>query len=474
MTFLLFAAYLVATVAIGLWAARRSRGTQEDYFLGGRDVSAFAMALSAVSSGRSAWLVVGASGAAWSAGLSAIWLFPGYVAAEALMFLTLGPRLRRRSEDVGAITLPEVLERLALGPDGKPGSSRLPVRSVAAVLIVLFLTTYVGAQLLGGGKTLGATFELEGRLPGLLITAVIVLVYTLLGGYRAVVVTDVIQALLMLVGIVLLPVLAIASVGGLGALMSSLESIDPALVRWTSGWAAVVGGLAIGLGSLGNPHILVRHMSLRDPSEARSAALTGTLWNIVMAGGAFAMGLVGRALYPTLESFAQPDAEYLYATLGADISVQYLFAGFAGFLLAALFAAVMSTCDSQLLVVASSLVRDFRKRDKGEGGLGGSRVAVLATLAVAVVVTELAGDNQFVHGLVLLSWGALGAAFGPPLLMVLYDRRTTAAGVLGGILTGAVVTAVWSQVPALDSAMYELVPGFAASLLVVFALRRRG
>ena len=146
-----FGLYLIATVAVGLWASSRSRGDEEDYFLAGRSLSPVSMALSAVSSGRSAWLVVGASAAAWSLGVSAAWLFPGYIAAEAWMFTSLGPRLRRRSVATGAITVPEVLARAG-------GTRRLPVQQVAGAILCVFLVTYVSAQLGAGAKTLGGVF----------------------------------------------------------------------------------------------------------------------------------------------------------------------------------------------------------------------------------------------------------------------------------------------------------------------------
>lgn len=468
-----FGAYLLATVAIGLWASTRGKGTEEDYFLAGRGLSALAMALSAVSSGRSAWLVVGASGLAWQAGLSALWVFPGYIAAEALMFVTLGPRLRKRTAEVGAITIPEALEGLALGPDGRTGSSGLPIRQVGAVVICAFLLTYVSAQLGAGATTLGAIFAIDGATGGLLITAGIVLVYTLLGGYRAVVVTDVVQALFMLFGMVVLPLLAVASLGGFGALADALRAIDPELLAWQHGALGLLGGLAIGLGSFGNPHILVRHMSLRDPGEARRAMVFGTTWNVVMAAGALVMGLAGRALYPSTEAMLGEGREYLYATLAQDMSSRYLFAGFVGILLATLFAAIMSTCDSQLLVIASSFVRDFKKRGAARKGIVASRVAVLVTLLAAVSLNY--GDISLVNDLVLLSWGALGAALGPAVLALVYDARTSDRGVLAGVLVGAgTVTAahfLWAQ-PRGKHIDYELIVAFALSYATIRALRR--
>ena len=477
-TLLLFSAYLVATVGIGIWASRRNRATQEDYFLAGRDISPFAMALSAVSSGRSAWLVLGASGTAWAVGLSALWLFPGYILAEALMFVSVGPRLRQRSIETGALTIPEVLERAALGPVG-PGTSRLPLRPLAGLVVVVFLLTYVSAQLVAGGKTLGTLFpEVDGRTLGLLLTAGIVLLYTWLGGYRAVVVTDVVQACLMLVGIVLLPLLGLAHVGGFGALGDSLRSIDPELLALSSGGLAIFGGFCIGLGSLGNPHILVRHMSLRDPRSARAALFYGTFWNVVMAAGALLLGLVGRAIYPELAALGEGGREVLFPTLARDMSSEFLFAGFVGVLLATLFAAIMSTCDSQLLVIASSFLRDLRpgaRRAQGSsgGGLLASRLAVLGTLVVAVWLTF--GESPLVHNLVLLSWFALGIGLGPALLLLVYDRRTTARGVLAGMLSGVlgIVGVWWFLLRAKDGHVsWEAGPVFLFALIVTFALRQ--
>jgi SSS family solute:Na+ symporter len=466
-TLAIFAGYLAVTVGIGIWSARRGSDDQEDYFLAGRSVPAFAMALSAVSSGRSAWLVLGAGGLAWRDGLSALWVFPGYVLVEALMFVTLGPRLRARSIEVGALTLPEVFARLPRGPRG-PGTSRLPLRQLTGAVIVIFLLTYVSAQLVAGGKTLGAIFEgIDGPTTGLVITAGIVLLYTWLGGYRAVVLTDVVQACLMLGGIVLLPLLGLHAVGGPAALPDALRDIDPALLDPVASPAALLGGLAIGLGSVGNPHILVRHMSLRDPREARTALVHGTLWNALMAGGALLLGLVGRALYPTLADLGEGGREVLYPVLAGELSARYLFPGFVGFLLATLFAAIMSTCDSQLLVIASSLLRDLGPT-RGAGAAGGrlaGRIAVLVTLTLAVLLTF--GESPLVNDLVLLSWFALGCGLGPPLIALLHDPRTGAAGTLAGVLVGVLGVAAVEVLVLRESGghvSWHAIPVFLASL----------
>ncbi len=462
-TLIAFAAYLAVVIAVGLWASRRGSDSDEDFFLGGRRLGPFAVALSAVSSGRSAWLVIGASAIAWQQGLPALWLFPGYIAIEALVFVTLGPRLRRRSEELGAITIPEVLEKLSTGG----ARSAIPIRMVAGAICVLFLVTYLSAQLVAGGKTLEAVFEVSGDTWGLCITAGIVLVYTMLGGYRAVVITDVIQALLMLLGLLVLPLLAVHSIGGFDTLLDTLRVQDPGHLEWTSGMVALFGALAIGLGSLGNPHILVRHMSLKDPTAARTAMLWGTIWNIAMAGGALLLGLAGRVLYPTLESFASGGREELYPRIALDMSTGYALPGFLGVLLASLFAAIMSTCDSQLLVIASSLIRDFRDDSNPESeSTWKSRVVVVVALVIAVALSF--GESIFVGRFVLFSWAALGAAFGPPLTLLLYGLRIPPLAVVLAMIAGASTVVIWGWIEALDALIYELVPGFVVSSLIAW------
>lgn len=474
-TLVSFCVYLLATVAIGLWAARRGKDDEEDYFLGGRSLSALSMALSAVSSGRSAWLVMGASAAAWAQGLSAMWMFPGYILAEAWMFRGLGPRLRERSIEVDAITIPEVLARAPLGKNFVRGHSSLPVQRVAGIIVVLFLTTYVSSQLTAGAKALDYTLDIEGETTGLAISASIVLAYTLLGGYRAVVVTDVVQAVLMLLGLVVLPLSATMQLGGFGELGDRLRAIDPTLLHPFGGAAAFLGGLALGFGSPGQPHILVRHMSLRDPSEARQAMVAGTLWNTLMAAGALLMGLVGRTLYPALENLAGKDDEGLFITLAADFSSQFLFQGALGILIAALFAAVMSTCDSQLLVVASSALRDVlgRKAKPETTRRWRGRIAVALTLCAAVLLHV--GDLPQVHVFVLLSWSALGASFGPALILALYDPRMTSRGVFAAMLVGVLgilATHFW-WVEAGEHISWHLGVVFLAALAVGWSLRER-
>jgi sodium/proline symporter len=456
-----FAVYLLIVVGIAFHAARNWTGTIDQFYLGGRKMRDFVVALSAVTSGRSAWLVLGVTGMAFVMGPSAVWAVVGYIVMEVFLFLFAAPRLRRFTGRMRDITLPDYFTSRFAAGNG--------LRALTVAVIVVFMIAYVSAQFAGGGKAFASTFGMEENA-GIWLTALIVLLYTILGGYVAVTFNDVVQAFFMLFGLVVLPIVAIANVGW-EPMLGMLQALDPELVDpYALGLGGLIGFLGIGLGSPGNPHILVRYMSIDDARQLRVSALWGTVWNVLMAWGAVFIGLVGRALYETEEALPGADTEQLFPFL-AD---EFLPAIVVGFLVAAVFAAIMSTAGSQLLVGASGIVRDIydRMMRKGEALserhlVRLSRMVVLVMVLVATGLLYLPGAEDLVFWLVLFAWAGLGASFGPALLLSLFWRRTTAAGVVAGIITGAVVTLVWYYTPGLTDLMYELVPAFIASALAV-------
>ncbi len=304
------------------------------------------------------------------------------------------------------------------------------------------------------------------------VTAAIVLVYTLLGGFLAVSLTDTLQALFMILALVVVPIVAVAEQGGLGAVLDQLHAVDSGLIDPLALSAgAFLGFVGIGLGSPGNPHILARYISIDDAEQLRWAAVVGTIWNVLMAWGALFIGLAGRMFHPEVGQLPGADPENLYPLLAEQLLHPVLF----GVVVASIFAAIMSTADSQLLVAASTVVRDvyekvLRKRQQvAETRLVLlSRATVLALVALALVLGFVA--SELVFWLVLFAWAGLGAALGPTSILALYWRRTTAAGVLAGLVTGTAVTIVWNQTPALKGFLYELIPAFALSLAVTVAV----
>ncbi len=464
-----FAAYLAVVLAIGIWAARFSSAGVSEFFVGGRVMNRFVVALSAVVSGRSAWLILGLTGMAYMMGAAALWAAVGYIIVELLLFLFYAPRLRRFSERHDCITVPDFFAARFGDHDGR-------LRILLVVILLVFMTGYVAAQFVAGGKAFAVTFGMP-ESTGILATAVIVLLYTILGGFLAVSVSDAVQGVFMMAALVGLPVLAVLAFGGPEVMGTVLVEIDPTLLDPLAiGMGALVGFVGIGLGSPGNPHILVRYMSIRDPADLRYAAVVGTLWNVLMAGGAVFIGLAGRAFVPEVAVLPGADPENIFPVLAETLLHPVLL----GVMIAAVLAAIMSTADSQLLVAASSAVRDFYETVWRRGERVSQRVlvrisrwVVLALVLVSLGLAFLAEDLVF--WLVLFAWAGLGAALGPTSILALFWRRTNRAGVMAGIASGALVTVLWRLVAPFGGEVYELLPGFAAGLLatVVVSLATR-
>ena len=466
-----FVLSLFLPVVIGFVAMRRTR-SQSDFFVGGRAMSRLVVALSAVSSGRSSWLVLGVSGMAYVMGSGAVWAVAGYTVAEFFQFIYLGRRLRSQTQEFGSITLLDYFE-------SRFSDTRHLLRITGAVIVGIFITAYVSAQLYAGAKTLSGALDVRLGFC-LLISALLILVYMVLGGYIAVAYNDVMRALVMLIGLVVLPFVGLTRMGGLSELRGSLLELGPAYADPTSlGMAAAIGFIGIGLGSPGQPHILVRYMSIDDPKNLRIAAVIGTLWNIILGLGAVSIGLLGRVVMPRAESLPDADPEMVYLVL----SSQYFGPALYGLLVGGVFAAILSTADSQLLVVASTFVRDvyekiLRKRSEIDehAKLKLSRYVVVLAGIIALVLAYVAEDLVF--WLVLFAWGGLGASFGPALILSLYWRKTTHHGIFAGMLCGTVVTIAWKLVLAESTGLYELVPAFFLSTSAIVAVslmtRRRG
>lgn len=460
-----FVGYLLLIVGIGVWATRFSSAGVSEFFIGGRKMHRVVVALSAVVSGRSAWLIIGVVGMAYAQGASAVWAVVGYIVVELFLFLYYARRLRRFSEVHDCITVPDFFA-------ARFGDRNGLLRLTLVLVFLVFIVGYVAGQFVAGGKAFASGFGLEPST-GILITAAIVLVYTVLGGFLAVSVTDMIQALFMIVALVLVPGAAILAEGGLQAALSQMAAVDPTLVDPTAlTFGAFLGFLGIGLGSPGNPHILARYMSIQDPEQLRTAAVVGTVWNVLMAWGAVFAGLAGRAWFPTASQLPGGDTENLYPHLAGELLHPVVF----GLVIAAIFAAIMSTTDSQLLVAASAVVRDVYEKVLHRGEDVPQRRLVLLSRSVVTLLVIFAVwmgfyAEQVVFWLVLFSWAGLGASLGPTSILALYWRGTTRAGVLAGLVAGAATVIAW-KLSGLDEALYELIPAFAAGLLATVVVSK--
>ncbi|MEE4538173.1 MAG: sodium/proline symporter PutP [Erythrobacter sp.] len=476
------ALYFIAMIGIGLYAWRKSTDTSEGYLLAGRNLPPSVAALSAGASDMSGWLLLGLPGALYLTGLSAAWIGIGLFAGAVVNWIVVAPRLREQSERYGnALTIPQFLANRF--PD-----QATALRVIAGLVIVVFFTVYTAAGLVGGGKLFETAFA--GILPdmglgdymlGILITAGIVLAYTMVGGFLAVSLTDFVQGIIMMLALVIMPLVVIFGEGGSAG--ASLGNVPvEGFLSLTQGLTLIgfISAVTWGLGYFGQPHIIVRFMAIDTVEKVARARTYGLSWMAVSLLGAVGMGLAGRA-FAERNALAVEDAETIFIIL-AELLFHPLVTGF---LFAALLAAIMSTISSQLLVSSSSLTEDFyrlflRKRASEREAVNVGRLCV-ALVAIAAIVVASDPESQ-VLGLVANAWAGFGAAFGPLILLSLTwksgpGRGMTGAGAVAGLVTGAGVVGLWlalrwNQRFLGGEGLYEIVPGFVAACLAIVVVSK--
>ncbi|MBQ1122894.1 sodium/proline symporter PutP [Streptomyces sp. B15] len=462
-----FGVFLIAMVMVGI-VTHEETTTFDDFTVGSRKLTAPAAALSAGAADMSGWLFLGLPGAVYMAGIGATWIAVGLIVGTYLNWRLVAPRLRVYTERVGAVTLPSYLE------ERFEDRSRV-IRLLSATVTVVFFTVYVASGLLACGlladEIFGAGFEL-----GLTVFAVVIVIYTILGGFRALSVSHSIQGTLMVLTAVALPAITLWQLGGFGALHSQLDAVTPALLdpgaeasfadkKWTSGEelgaVGMISLLAWGLGYFGQPHILTRFMSIRSTRDIPLARRLGVSWVVVVLAGASLIGLTGIAVLD--KPLRNPEMAVI--ALSAQLSSPWL----AGVLLVAVLAAIKSTVDSQLLVSATSLTEDLYRAFLNRRASDTSLLLIgrLSVLAVALVAYVIALSGGAVLDIVAYAWAGFGAAFGPVILLSLFWPRMTAAGAKAGMLTGALTVLLWKHIDPLlgplESGLYEMVPGVLAA-----------
>lgn len=459
------AIYLVAMVAIGFMAHKRTTDFG-DYMLGGRSLGPFVSALSAGAADMSGWLLMGLPGALYVSGLVEGWIAIGLLAGAWANWKFVAPRLRAYTEVSGdSITIPSFL-----GSRLKDDSHLL--RLISGAIILIFFTLYVSSGMVAGGTFFEASFGMNYYV-GMMLVAVVTVLYTLVGGFLAVSWTDVVQGLMMVVALVVLPIVGIIHLGGFGAMIDAINAVDPKLLTWFEGGTpiGIISAIAWGLGYVGMPHVLVRFMALTSPAEAKAGRRIGIGWMLTSTLGAALTAFVGIAIFQH-DKAALPDPESVFITLG-----QLLFHPLAaGFLLAAILAAIMSTVSSQLLVTSSALVEDIyrsfsTRRLTPAGGVWLGRIGVLIVAVIAAVLA--AQRNDTILGLVAFAWAGFGAGFGPTIVLSLYWRKLTAAGAGAGMVVGAATVFVWKLVLNPMGGifkLYEILPAFALNLAVAIVV----
>lgn len=456
--------YFAGMLLIG-WLAFRRTANHEDYMLGGRDLPPWVAALSAGASDMSGWLVMGLPGAIYVSGLIEAWIAVGLTIGAYLNWLLVAPRLRAYTEvSRNSITVPSFFENRLRD------NTRL-LRIISGVVILVFFTLYISSGMVAGGVFFESSFNGD-YLTGMLLVTGVTLAYTLFGGFLGASFTDVVQGLMMLIALIVVPIVAVTSIGGLDETFTLITTVAPDSFSMLGGAAltggtvlAIVSSLAWGLGYFGQPHILVRFMALRSPQQAKSARRIGISWMVVALIGSIISGLVGIAFIAKNDiDLSNPE------TIVLLMSQTLLHPFVAGLVLAAVLAAIMSTISSQLIVTSSALVEDlfqvFRKTPPSSKTL--MMLGRAAVLGIAVVAALLAvTPNDTILGLVSFAWAGFGAAFGPIILLSLFWKRLTNWGALAGMVVGAGTVFIWK---ALDTGLYELLPAFILAFIAALVV----
>ena len=484
-----FVAYMGIMILIG--ALNSKNKNNEDYFLGGRGLGSWTAALSAQASDMSGWLLMGLPGAIYVAGTGEIWIAIGLLIGTILNWMIVARRLRKYTIVANnSLTIPSFFENRFHDKKGV-------LKIVASIVIIVFFAVYTASAFVSGAKLFRNVFgqgadDKTAYIIGLIVATVVILVYTLLGGFRAVCYTDFIQGLLMLVAILAVPIIAYISISGdlSGALASStagagtedaITSVSGFLSLFQNKdgssvtFVSVISNLGWALGYFGMPHILVRFMAIKSDKEVKKSRIIAIVWVILSLGAASFLGLVARG-YLSEDLIAGKNSESVFIK-----TIQQIFSGnvvlvfIGGIFLCGILAAIMSTADSQLLVTASSVSEDMYKgvikKDASEkSALNVGRIAVAVTAVVAFLIAL--DENSSVMDLVSDAWAGFGAAFGPVILLSLFWKRFNLSGAAAGMITGFLTIIVWDYIPfgeqtlAKSTGLYSLVLGFALALIV--------
>lgn len=477
---LAFVLYFLLMLAIGLYfffATGKKSNSEKEYFLGGRAMGPWVTAMSAQASDMSAWLLMGLPGSILAFGLGQAWIGIGLAIGTILNWVIVAKRLRKFSKASNdSITLPQYLSNRFV-------SKNHTLSILCAVVFLISFTIYVASSFVAGATVFTTLFPKLPERTAMIIFAAIILIYTFLGGYKAVCWTDFFQGMLMLLALLAMPIVILCTEQLDTAALNQVyvNAVDGTEYAFTSNvfhasWQEVVSGLAWGLGYFGMPHILVRFMSIKKPSMVKTSATVAIVWVLISLGATIVIAYLGRML--VAEELLTTGMQ---KTVFIALARRYFPAFLAGLLLSAIIAASMSTADSQLLVASSSFTSDLykpliRKKASEEELLWVGRLVVLLVSVVAFFIASSKGSGaQAIMNMVENAWGIFGAAFGPVVILSLFWKRFTYKGAVAGVVSGALVDILWLLFLSGSTGIYEILPGFVvgAVLSVVVSLADR-
>lgn len=443
-----FILYLVIILVVGFITYHINK-SHSDFFIAGRKLNPWVVAFSERASGESAWLLLGLPGAAFASGLMEFWTALGCVTGIIFYWFFIARVLREESEQLGAITLPTFLA-------ARFEKGQAAIRLLATFIIIFFFIFYLSAQFNGAGKILNVTFGLK-QSTGMIIGATVIIFYTMMGGFFAVAWTDMVQGIIMIGTLVVLPLVGLAELKEVHQGTNLLAEVKSAgggtLLSWTgglTGWASVamiISGMSWALGYMGQPHLLMRFMAISHSARIRISRRVAIAWVIPAFSGALLLGIIGAGLY---EQGMFDDIEKVMPHLANELLPAWL----AGIFVSGAIAAMMSTADSQLLVISSSIIEDLFHRtlgwDVGDRALlKGSRWITIAVGVVGFVIALT--SDKLIFSMVSYAWAGLGSSFGPLVLLMLTWKRVTWQGTIAGLVTGFSATVIWSELDMLDA-----------------------
>ncbi len=462
-----FLAYFIVLFFVGLiFYFNGSNKDQEDYFLGGRSMGPWVTAMSAQASDMSAWLLMGLPGSILAFGFGQIWIGIGLALGTAANWIFCAARLRKLSKAADdAITLPQYLTN-------RFATKSKTLQVLSAIIFLIAFTVYVASAFVAGTSVFTMLFPGMSERTAMIIFALIIVGYTFLGGFKAVCWTDFFQGILMLIALLAVPIIVVltenldtaelAKVYQYTDASGAVVTCDFGTGLFSASWQDVVSGLAWGLGYFGMPHIIIRFMSIEKPSMIKKSATVAIIWVVLSIGAACLMAYFARMV--VAEELLTKGAQ---RTVFIVMARRYFPPAIAGFLLAAIMAASVSTADSQLLVASSSFTSDLYQpllrpnaSDKEVLNMGRLAVVVISVIAYLIASSKGAGA-QAIMNMVENAWGIFGASFGPVVLLSLFWRRFNYSGACAGVLVGAVVDIVWLLCLS-GTGVYELLPGFIA------------
>lgn len=473
-------AYMCVLIGVGVYNAKKNKSS-EDFYLGGRKMGPLVVAMSAEASDMSSWLLMGLPGVAYLTGVAdAFWTAAGLALGTYLNWLIVSRRLRRYSQHLGAITVPGFLAK-------RFHDKKNVITAISALLIVVFFVPYVASGFAACGKLFNSLFGME-YMTGVLVFAVIIIVYTIIGGFTSVATNDLIQSIVMSIALISITVFGVSKAGGFGAVVENAKSLEGYFsltathdaannTAVTYPFLSIISTMAWGIGYFGMPHILVRFMSIEDEKKLVLSRRIASIWVVIAMGVAIFIGIVGLGMtnIGSLEALADPERVIIaISTLLSENGV--LAAILAGVILAGILAATMSTADSQLLVAASgvseNIVQDFfGKKLTAKQSLLVARGTILV---ISVIGVFLASDpNSSVFGIVSFAWAGFGGAFAAVMICALFWKRTTLPAAIAGMVAGGVMVFVWEYVLSPMGgvwAIYELLPAFLVSLAVIIVV----